>query len=46
MSANFDRCLKAFVNGWISAEALKVWVTAKRITQEEYDIIVATKLEV
>lgn len=36
----FEWCKKAYDKGWATAEQLKIWVQAERLTAEEYEQIV------
>lgn len=41
-SSYYDWCRKAWINNWAKEpQELQVWVNARRITQEEYEEIIA-----
>ncbi len=42
MSDSFTWCMEAWKKGWATPDKLRVWVDAKRITEDEYVQITGT----
>lgn len=42
---DFEWCKKAWLKGWADEEKLEIWVRAGRLTQGEYEEIIALPRE-